>query len=45
MYVRGTDPSFQDLKISMKGSQMHLCPSLFLFDFFFFIESGIQLSL
>lgn len=34
MYVRGTDPSFQDLKISMKGSQVHLCPSLFLFDFF-----------
>ena len=43
MCIRGIDPSFQDLKTTVKGNQMGLCPSLFLFDFF--IESQIQPSL
>lgn len=40
--IMGIDPSFQDLKITVKGNKVGLCPSLFLFDFF--IESQIQPS-
>lgn len=28
-YEGGTDPSFEDIKITAKGNQMGLCPSLF----------------